>query len=103
MRAVGVHLADELGAVRERAGEAGDVGGAEAELARAVEHLGAEPLGERAGAVGRGVVDDEDVEVLAGERLAGAGDHAGQARGLVVGGEDEPDGGAPYARAAWPT
>jgi hypothetical protein len=61
VRAVGVHLADELGVVRERVGEAGDVGGAEAELARAVEHLGAELLGERAGAVGAGVVDDEDV------------------------------------------
>ncbi len=92
MGAVGVELADEVRALRERAGEAGDVGAPEAELGRAVQHLGAQPLGERAGAVGRGVVDHEQVEVLGGERGPRRGDHARERRGLVVGREDEPDG-----------
>ena len=64
-----------------------------------MEHVGAaSALGERAGAVGRGVVDHEDVQVLAGERGADALDHAARLVGLVVGGEDEPDG-AGHGRA----
>ena len=89
--AVGVHLAHDLRALGERALEARDVGGAEAELGGPVDDLGAERLRERAGAVGRVVVDHDDVEVLAGERGPGALDHAGEAVRLLVGGEDEPD------------
>ena len=70
MREVAVHLEDELGAVGERAAEAGDVGGPEALLALAVEHvdvgeLGREAVGELAGAVGRVVVDHEHAHVRA--------------------------------------
>jgi hypothetical protein len=89
--AVGVHLAHEPGPGRERAAEARDVGAAEPELRRPVQHLDAQPLGERARAVGRGVVDDEDVVRLAGERGARAGHDGAEAGGLVIGGEDEPD------------
>ena len=64
VREVGVHLDDELGAAGERVLEPGGVGAAEAVLLGAVEdldrvELGGEPVGDLAGPVGRGVVDDE--------------------------------------------
>ena len=66
MRAVGVHLDDDVVAVLERPVEAGEVGGAEALLALAVQHVdvvvgGGEPSAIAAGAVGAVVVGDEDV------------------------------------------
>ena len=65
MGEVGVHLEDQLGAAGEGRAEAGDVGGAEAFLARPVQDvdalvLGGEPVGDLAGPVGRAVVDDQD-------------------------------------------
>ena len=71
MREVAVHLEDQLGPVGERAAEAGDVRRAEAFLPRPVQdgdevELLGEPVGDLAGAVGRVVVDYEDVDA---ERL----------------------------------
>ena len=62
MREVAVHLEHELGTVGERAAEAGDVGRAQALLARTVQDaderkLGGQLVGQLAGAVGGGVVD----------------------------------------------
>ena len=67
MGEVGVELADDGVVVHARPFEAGAVGVAEAVLARAVQHVHPRPrrghaLGERAGAVGGGIVDDEQVE-----------------------------------------
>ena len=80
MGEVGVHLADQLGAAGERLAKAGDVGRAEALLARPVEHrdvrmLGGQPVGDLPGAVGRGVVDDQQV-AAADQALADRGDDA---------------------------
>ena len=91
MREVAVHLEHELGAVGERAAEAGDVGGAEPLLRGAVEdadvrQLGGEPVGELAGAVGRVVVDHEHAVALA-EDAAERADHRLEVLELVVGGE----------------
>ena len=69
MREVGVHLADELRAARRaRARSRPGTPCPSPPLPRAVEHLddaelGADALGDRAGAVGRAVVDDEDAVV----------------------------------------
>jgi hypothetical protein len=65
---VGVHLADAFVAAFEGEAEAGQVGGAEALLALAVQHVdarigGGEAVGDRTGAVRRAVVDDEHVGV----------------------------------------
>ena len=66
MGEVGVHLQDQRGAAGEGAPEAGDVGGAESFLAWPVQDadvlvaLG-QPLGDLPGAVGRTVIDDQDV------------------------------------------
>ena len=65
MGEVGVHLQYEAGAGLERPVESGDVGGAEAFLARPPQNLdllvpGGKPLGDLPGAVGRVVVDDQD-------------------------------------------
>ena len=97
MGEVGVHLADELCAARQRLAKAGDVGRAEALLARPVEHrdvrvLGRQPVGDLPGAVGRGVVDDQHVAGRV-QALAHRGDDGLEVRGLVVGGEDEPHRG----------
>ena len=70
MREVGVHLHDVAGAAGEGVVEAGDVRGAEALLARAVEHLdvggmrGGQPVRDGARAVRRRVVDHQDAEAL---------------------------------------
>ena len=94
MGEVGVHLQHQAGAGLERPVESGDVGGAEAFLARAAQDLdllvpGREPLGDLPGAVGRVVVDDQH---------PARGRHLGQdrlddrldIRRLVVGREHEP-------------
>ena len=65
MGEVGVHLQQQVGALGERAVEAGQVRGADPLLALAVQHLdlldlGGEAVGDRAGAVGRVVVHHED-------------------------------------------
>src|SRR5215218_9663471 len=117
VREVGVHLADERGTGIQGPAEAGQVGLAEAELRVPVKHLdlagelGRQAIRDGAGAVGRGVVDDQhpmavgcglpdDVERGAYYRL--------EVGRLVVGREDEPGGGGhsggAYPRAAtWPT
>ena len=109
MREVGVHLADELRAGRERVREAGQVRLPEAALGAAPQHLddaqlGADALGDLGRAVGGAVVDDEDA-VVAGRRLrehvGGAAQQPLDRGGLVVGGDDDPDGrrhGAPKRR-----
>src|SRR5205823_1917286 len=79
VREVAVHLEHELGALGERAPEAGEIRGSEAFLALAVQHadeleLAGEAVGDRAGAVGRAVVDDEDA-VAGPEHLAERADH----------------------------
>ncbi len=91
MREVGVELGDRGIAVLERPVESGAVGVAEAVLAGTVQDVQPRPrrghaIGECAGAVGRGVVDDQDVDPgrVALERL----DETVQRRGLVVGRDD---------------
>jgi hypothetical protein len=68
VRSVGVHLDDELVVALQRAGEPGQVGGAEPVLARPVQHAdarvrGGHLVGQLAGAVGARVVDDEHLGV----------------------------------------
>ena len=67
MREVGVHLEHVLGALRQRVAEPRDVGRTEPELARPLEQVDAGIGGlalqdQRAGAVGRVVVDDQHVQ-----------------------------------------
>ena len=98
---VGVHLDDEICAARQRLAKARDVGGAETLLARPVKHRDVlvrrcEPLGDLPGAVGRGVIDDQDPPWLA-EVLAHRGDNRLEVGGLVVRGEDEPDLGSLFS------
>jgi hypothetical protein len=68
VREVGVHLEQQAGPLLDRPAEAGDVGRPEPALVRPVQdrdlggRLGGEAVGDRARAVGRGVVDDEDAE-----------------------------------------
>ena len=95
VREVGVELADGGVIALEAPGEAGAVGVAEAVLAAAVQDVqpgpsGGHAIGECAGAVGRGVVDDEQLDAarLALERL----DEPVQRAGLVVGGNHDEDG-----------
>ncbi len=92
---VRVHLHDALGAELERPAEPGDVRGAEALLARSVEHrdplvLGREAVGDVAGAIGGIVVDDEDPGAL-GRRREHRGNQRLEVVRFVVGGHDDPD------------
>ena len=111
MGEVGVHLHDEAGALAEHAPEPGHVGGAEAALAGAMQDRDAvvalgHPVGDLAGPVRRGVVDDEDPA-----DLGGGGEDRGedqlQVLRLVVGRQDDPNGpgfgelGAHRDRAAY--
>jgi len=49
----------------------------------------AEPLGDIRGAVGRSVVDDDELPLAARERLREAVDERGERAGFVVGGDDD--------------
>jgi hypothetical protein len=98
---VAVDLAHDAGAARERVVESGDVGRPEAVLRGAVQHLDVrvgrgEPVRDRAGAVGRGVVDDEHPAVRDGGPQRA--DHPLDVVGLAVGGQDGPGLGG-HARA----
>lgn len=92
MRAVRIHLNDALVARVPRPVESREVGGTEAPLARAMEHVnarirGREPVGDRAGTVRTGVVDDEQVDIVdRGEKM---GCDARQASRFVVGRHDD--------------
>jgi glycosyltransferase involved in cell wall biosynthesis len=66
---VGVHLEHEVGARRERARKAGQIGRSETLALRPVQHLDpavagcGKAIGDFAGAVWRGVIDDQDAVV----------------------------------------
>jgi hypothetical protein len=65
VREVRVHLEDAVVVALQRVAEAGHVGGPQALLAGAVQDVQAgilpgQVIGQRAGAIGRGIVDDED-------------------------------------------
>ncbi|KQR43791.1 hypothetical protein ASF82_09210 [Frigoribacterium sp. Leaf164] len=90
--AVGVHLDEGRVAALEPPGEAGQVRGAEAGLAGAVQHVhpgvaGGPRVGEVAGAVGRAVVDDENVD--GGPAVEGAADDPVEVLSFVVGRDDD--------------
>jgi hypothetical protein len=98
---VGVHLDDQLRAGRQRLAEAGEVGAAEAVLARAVQDadvavVAGELVGQLAGAVGRGVVDDEhggvDGRSAGREGGSGAGHDRREVLAFVEGRQDDPGG-----------
>ncbi len=96
MGEVGVHRDGEVGALRNRSAEPGDVGGAEAELALAVDHLDApvvlrrQPVGDLAGAVGGGVVDDDHADVYGlGEQPL---DERRDVLSFVIGWDDDAGG-----------
>ena len=98
MGVVGVHHQHQFGAAVKRALEAGQVGPAEALLARTVQHLDrlqlrGQPVGDPARAVGRGVVDDQHA-MLAGheplELIERRAHDPLDVAGLVVGGHGEP-------------
>ena len=92
MGEVGVHLEDVVVALREGILEAGEVGGAEPQLARTVQDV--DPAGARAlqlvgdlpGPIRRVVVDDQHGEIALGENRA---DQVGQILALVVGGNND--------------
>ena len=95
MRKVRVHLNDDISAVCQRVFEALDVRRAEAELGAALKQadaarvFGNELLREGAGAVGRAIVDDQDVD---GKRQSPEGlGHLAHVVRLVVGGDDDSD------------
>src|SRR5712692_8215428 len=88
MRAVGVHLDEQLGAIGESDSERVFVRTAESKLARPVQHpypliRGGQAIREVAGAVGRGVVDDQDVM----PELPDSADHALEVLDFVEGGQ----------------
>ena len=93
MRPVGVHLDDDRRAARERDAEPVEVRLAQALLRLAMPDadprvVRAELLGQRAGPVGRAVVDDE--QRRAGQALEDRGRDPGQVLRLVVGRQDDP-------------
>ena len=98
MRQVGVHLADDVGVARQHAAERVDVGAAEAPAPAAVQHLhpprmlAGEGVGDRAGAVGRVVVDDEHAVVALSEHVR---DQHREVVALVVGRDHDGDVHAP--------
>ena len=94
MAEVGVHLDDDRGAALERAGEAVEIGAAEALLDRAVADPDArvgrgQLVGELAGAVRRAVVDDE--QRRAREGLEDGGGDRADVLGFLVRRQDDPD------------
>jgi hypothetical protein len=89
MRAVRIHLDQELGAIRHPDPKCIFVGTAESKLARAVQDpdplIGfGKPVGQIAGAIGRSVVDDQDVVPEAAHAL----DHAFEVLDLIEGGQN---------------
>src|SRR5262245_20121012 len=89
---VGVHLEDVLGPLIERVAEAVAVGRTQPQLARSLEQMdarrGGHPLlHDRGGAVGRVVVDDEDVQVE-GQRHQSV-EQRRNVLAFVVGGDDD--------------
>ena len=96
MREVGVHLEEAVVALLQALLECLHVGRAQAELARPVHHLDVivlarDRVGDRAGPVGRVVIDDHQVRF--GERGTHRVDEARQVVLLVVsGGDDEGSG-----------
>ncbi len=98
VREVGVHLEHVGAAVVERVAKTGEVGGADAVLLGAVQHLdpfvlGSEAVGDLAGAVGRAVVDDEHAKALGRglrQNRPGGSNDGLNILGLVVGGKDQP-------------
>src|SRR5918997_1255370 len=100
VREVGLHLDHVPGAAAQGVGEAVDVGQPEPRLAGAVQDLdgavaGGDGVRQRARAVGRGVVDDEDPGLR--HALADGVHERLEVLGLVVGGDDDP-GRAGHAR-----
>ena len=95
MGEVGVHLADHAVAALQAPREAGAVGHPEAVLPGAVQDvhpwaLGRQRVGQLAGAIGRRVVDDEQLEAGGGEAL----DEAREGLRLAVGRDDDDRAGA---------
>lgn len=93
MRKVRVHLQDGVGGALQGPGEGGEIGLAQPLFFRPVQDLdaprmrGRQRLGDRAGAVRRGVVHDQEAKVgLQREDLLGQG---AQVLGLVVGGQED--------------
>ena len=96
MREVGVHLADEIDVgLRDRLLQAIDVRAPKPALAGAVHHLDAarvlarERVGDRPGAVGRAIVDDQHAEARVREHAA---HEDRQVLALVIGRDDDEDG-----------
>src|SRR5262249_11404145 len=97
MREISIHLEDELVAVRERPAKARDVGGAEPELAGAMEDMDArilrgEPVEQRAGPVRAPVVHEQDAHVRRSLRRHGGENGVGDREyvvALIVGGDDD--------------
>ena len=98
MRQVGVHLHADLGAGLDRVSETEPIGGTEAGLGVAADHLDVaerrvECLGTIGGSVGAAVVDHEDRR--AGEHLPHRLDECLDVVGLVVGGYHHRDTHSP--------
>jgi len=100
VREVGVHLEHEVGAGVEHPAEARQIGASQTLLARSVKdlhlgELGGELVGQDAGAVGRVVVDDQQVMLEPGGReLRENGPHERvDVLGLVVRREHKPGTG----------
>ena len=92
VRVVGVHLEDELVAVLDGIVKAEYVRGAQAHLAGAVQRADprirrADLVDELAGAVGRVIVDDQDVGL--GREAQDVRDQAGDILALVIGRDDD--------------
>lgn len=93
MREVRVHLQDGVGGTLQGPGEGGEIGPAQAFLRGTVQRLdaarmrGGQGLRDGAGAVRRGVVDDQEAKGgLKPQDLLGQG---AQVIGLVVGGQED--------------
>ena len=106
VREVAVHLEDQLGAVRERLPERGEVRRPEALLPRPVENvdvgeLGRELVGELPGAVRRAVVDDEDARIVGSTSPSARSIGSRFSRSLYVGRQTMART-AVSSRAGWP-
>ena len=100
---VAVHLHEGVEPTMQAPREPVPVGAAEARLARPPQHVDPPELltdseGEVSGAVGAGVVDDQDVGLTV--RVTNAPEHGGDVLGLLVGRKDDED---LHGRAAYGT